>query len=180
MSRQRTSGWVGLVVVSMLAGCVPAPGQSGGNTNTSDAGADVAEDASQDTSPTELELGWVYQPLEGTACGGGGLAGLGLDLNPESTDLVIFLNGGGACWDGTSCYVLNAAINIEGEYTAAKFEAEVRPLVASGLFDRDDEANPWPVASYAFVPYCTADLHSGDAVKNHDAFQPQDRKSTRL
>ncbi|RDV37897.1 hypothetical protein DV096_12365 [Bradymonadaceae bacterium TMQ3] len=176
MSRRQSSGWrvrVGLYVLSvgLAAGCLPTPGQKGVGADDDAGAGDVSADV--DITPTPVEDGWVYQPLENTFCGGGGPAGLGLNLNEASTDLVIFLNGGGACWDAASCYVLNAAVNIEGEYTAAKFASEVRPLIASGLFDREDEANPWPDASYAFVPYCTADLHSGDAIKNHDAFQPE-------
>lgn len=58
------------------------------------------------------------------------------------------------------------------------FPAELNMVTQVRAFDRGDPQNPFRDATFVFVPYCTGDLHTGDAVHTypyqHDAFgQPQ-------
>ena len=77
------------------------------------------------------------------------------------------MEGGGACWDGSTCFVLNAAVQIAAPYTPALFEKDLSTLNASGLFSRTDAASPFAAASFAYVPYCTGDVHAGTTVQTY-------------
>jgi hypothetical protein len=84
------------------------------------------------------------------------------------SNLFIYLEGGGGCWDEVTCAGLNTASYIKDGYNQATFEADMdglmKPASHGGIFDRTLEANPFKDASFIFVPYCTGDVHAGDAV----------------
>jgi hypothetical protein len=50
----------------------------------------------------------------------------------------------------------------------ARFEGELELIRSSPIFDRGDAAGPFRDATYVFVPYCTGDLHAGDAVRTYE------------
>jgi hypothetical protein len=77
--------------------------------------------------------------------------------------LVIFFDGGGACWDDVTCAVPMLAHEEgrgEGFYKAELMPGD-DPRRMSGVFDLDNPANPVRDWSFVFVPYCTGDVHSG-------------------
>ncbi len=125
----------------------------------------------RDWNDESLEAGkWYYRSLEKTTCANGESAGIGMNVGDDDTDLVIYLSGGGACWDDASCRYFRTAANLDVSYDAGKLGEELYPLVEAGLFDRDHDVNPWPTASYVYVPYCTADLHTGRNMTAYDGF----------
>jgi hypothetical protein len=73
----------------------------------------------------------------------------------EGTDpsrLLIYFQGGGACWESLSC---------SGMFDATVDHTE--PFAFRGVFDRAEPRNPLRAYSVVFVPYCTGDVHIGDA-----------------
>ena len=83
-------------------------------------------------------------------------------------DLVVFFDGGGACWDDETCSKprLSAGTSVfEGGRSATLYKAMILasddPAKMSGLFDAGDPRNPVRAWSKIFVPYCTGDVHSG-------------------
>lgn len=102
-------------------------------------------------------------------CGNGTVAGMGVSPRGGATDLVIFMAGGGACWDNVSCFGFNAASNISVTYSDARMQQEVVPIGATGLTDRASTTGPFAGAAFAYIPYCTGDMHSGDAVRMYQA-----------
>jgi hypothetical protein len=70
---------------------------------------------------------------------------------------MIYLEGGGACFDSLSCAISPANVDI--------FKAEKK----EGLFARGNEANPVADWNWVYVPYCTGDTHAG---ANPDAELP--------
>src|SRR5687768_289302 len=111
------------------------------------------------------EWTWVY--FDGARCADGSRTGLAIQPHEGATDVVIFLLGGGACWDETSCEKVRLSLNLEG-YGSRAFDLE--PARRSPLFDRASPDNPAPEAAYVFIPYCTGDLHVGtrvDDVRHH-------------
>lgn len=104
---------------------------------------------------------WTWVDVPESVCDDGTPTGIGVNFT-SSTDLLIFLNGGGACWDYTTCFVANIATH--GPFGSAQFSL----LTGSGMLNGSvlDRAAPNPFANFnlAFVPYCTGDLHGGDAV----------------
>jgi hypothetical protein len=77
-------------------------------------------------------------------------------------DLVVFLNGGGACWDYLTCFVLELASR--GPFGRAEFERLGATALHGSILDRSLPENPFRDASLVFVPYCTGDIHGGNRV----------------
>ncbi|MDH4107693.1 MAG: pectin acetylesterase-family hydrolase [Gammaproteobacteria bacterium] len=76
--------------------------------------------------------------------------------------LMVYFQGGGACWNGATCdpdlkptYYVNLA-----ELDLAK---------AHGVFAFDLPSNPFADYSVVFAPYCTGDVHLGNAVATYTA-----------
>jgi hypothetical protein len=100
---------------------------------------------------------WTFVDFETSRCMND--TPTGIAVNPSSTndtDLVIFLNGGNACFNAASCAV---TANKNG-YDAADFEDDA--VRDADLFDRAGEPGPISDWSFVYVPYCTGDLHFGD------------------
>ena len=77
--------------------------------------------------------------------------------------LVVFFDGGGACWDDITCAVprrANDARESDGFYKAELIPGD-DPNRLSGIFDLGNARNPVRDWSFVFVPYCTGDVHSG-------------------
>jgi len=69
----------------------------------------------------------------------------------EAEQLLIYFQGGGACWEFVSC--------------AGMFDTTVDAAELSeyrGVFDPNNEANPFRDFAVLFIPYCTGDVHVGD------------------
>ncbi len=108
---------------------------------------------------------WSYVPIEGAVCGNGSTMAIGVDPHASASELLVFVMGGGACWDAESCFVSNRATHVHEDYTRAIFDAE-RPLVTGlGWDDRGSALNPFRASHIVFVPYCTGDLYGGDATR---------------
>lgn len=111
------------------------------------------------------EWTWVDFPdsfaMEGTT------TGIGINILPGGTKVLIYLMGGGACWDEQTCYVLNTATH--GPFGAPQFAQMVPLISALWGFNRDSQVNPFRDYSYVIVPYVTGDLHAGSNEINHGA-----------
>jgi hypothetical protein len=98
---------------------------------------------------------WQYLPIDGTTCMDGSPTGIGVNLG-TSGDLVIYLEGGGACFNNDTCQY---AAHPDG-WGPADFDMNIATYTI-GLFDRTDDKNPLRDATFVFVPYCTGDVHAG-------------------
>jgi hypothetical protein len=111
---------------------------------------------------------WSWVGFPNSQCGNGSSTGIGINPTTLSDRVLIYLEGGGACWDATTCYLLQTATNFTSGYGASKFAldaADTSGLAQSGgFFDRSAAANPFKDYSYVYVPYCTGDAHSGSNV----------------
>jgi hypothetical protein len=104
---------------------------------------------------------WTWVPFPNAYCADGSTTGIGVNPGDAGGRLVIYLMGGGACWDEITCYQARTAFHIEGGYDAAEFAVD-QVLLSASLFDRNDAANPFRNDSFVFVPYCTGDVHTGN------------------
>lgn len=79
-----------------------------------------------------------------------------------SDNLVIFFDGGGACWDDLTCSVpwLNTGRIDDGFYKAEILDTD-NPNRFGGVFELNNPDNPLRDWSFIFVPYCTGDVHMG-------------------
>ena len=109
---------------------------------------------------------WSWVNFPDSACGNGMPTGIGVNSTTRSRDVLIFLMGGGACWNALTCSF--AATFVDTGYDVGNFNAET--AIAAPPFNRGLMTNPFKDMNFVFVPYCTGDVHSGDAVTTHQGF----------
>lgn len=80
------------------------------------------------------------------------------EADPER--VVLFFQGGGACFDAASCDPAG------GTYKTTTGAAD-DPSGLGGLLDLADERNPVADFSVVYVPYCTGDVHLGHQVHEY-------------
>ena len=116
-----------------------------------------------------LSPGWnVIEPGGETICSDGSPYRFFVRAG-ASDKLMVFFQGGGACWTGGSCdpdLEPSYRINLE----------EVDPAKYHGIFLFDEPENPLKDHSVVFAPYCTADVHIGDSVTNYEAPQTEEHQ----
>jgi hypothetical protein len=72
-----------------------------------------------------------------------------VNFNDASDKVMIYLEGGGACFEASTCAVNPAnTTGMQGGQT-------------QGLFDRSNPENPVKDYNFVYVPYCTGDIHGG-------------------
>ncbi len=78
----------------------------------------------------------------------------------DPTKVVFFFQGGGACFSADTCSFT------DGAYKVTTNDGD-DPTGKTGVFDFSDERNPLADYSFVFVPYCTGDVHIGDATTTY-------------
>lgn len=74
----------------------------------------------------------------------------------DPSRLVVYFQGGGACWDWVSC---------SGMFDTRVDDDELSQF--RGILDRSNPENPFKDFAMVFVPYCTGDVHIGDASRRY-------------
>lgn len=77
--------------------------------------------------------------------------------------LLIFFNGGGACWSAETCDVTGRSGGQPTYRAFATAEAGNDPRTLDGVFALDNPDNPLRDWSQVFVSYCSGDVHLGTA-----------------
>jgi len=80
--------------------------------------------------------------------------------DPEK--LMFYLEGGGACWDGATC---DADLRPSYQVNLANTD----PARAHGVLAFDQPANPFADYTVVYAPYCSGDVHLGDAEQHYQA-----------
>ena len=112
---------------------------------------------------------WTWVDFPDSKCASGTPTGIGINPHSGSTDLLIYLEGGGSCSTGAGCWGPAPTANSLEGYDAATFAASHKLDIAT--FSRNaNVGSPFAAANQVFVPYCTGDLHSGtvEADLNYD------------
>jgi hypothetical protein len=150
---------LGALSTAFLFGCSSTDTAKSPGANTADGGpGGGAGGGGGDTRPpfaptgeplTADNLKWTWIDFPDSACRDGSTAGVAVSLNSASDKLMIYLEGGGACFDSVTCAANPANVGSQKvEHTA-------------GLFDRSNAQNPVKDWNYVYVPYCTGDIHAG-------------------
>ena len=87
-----------------------------------------------------------------------------------SADLVVFLNGGGACWDFVTCGGAAPLVDktaSTGPFGPAEFARDVYARYPASWIQRENLPASIAGATVVFVPYCTGDVHGGDRVETY-------------
>ncbi len=164
-----------LAVASLLVGAFAvacdAPADSPSDVAPTDAVADAAPDVTPNPAAalaptlgidryvgaiTPIEerrargaITYTFDPAEGPVCMRGAPYRASV-RETGSDDLVIFLQGGGACWSGFCLAVVGAPPGIPG----------------IDILDPDDETNPVRDWNAVYLPYCDGSFFAGD--RGHD------------
>jgi hypothetical protein len=102
-----------------------------------------------------LHTGWNDIPgRSGTGCASD--SAYKLIVRPGAPDRVlVFLNGGGACWRAAEC-------DPRGRVTyTTRADSANDPRGGGGIFALENPVNPLREYTMVFIPYCTGDVHLG-------------------
>ncbi len=81
----------------------------------------------------------------------------------DPTKVVLDFQGGGACWDAVTC---------RPELRLYRRSVDPRELAtAQGIYDRQNPQNPFRDWTHVFIPYCTGDLHVGQATVDYGGYR---------
>jgi hypothetical protein len=103
---------------------------------------------------------WAWVPFDQALCRDGTSTGIGVNMHSGATKLMIFLEGGGACFNALTC-IGNPSHFDQTDFTTLTTTGYIGTS-GSGVFDRSDPANPVKDWNFVYVPYCTGDVHAGD------------------
>jgi Pectinacetylesterase len=79
----------------------------------------------------------------------------------DPTKVVFFLQGGGACFDASTCAFDSRS------YKTTTGASDDPGNIKAGIFDFTDARNPLADYSFVFAPYCTGDVHLGNATTEY-------------
>ena len=140
-------------------------------SDANDVGADVAmsvesgADVPAITAPDET---WTWIDVPGSHCANGTPTGFGVNLTTRSNNVLIFLQGGGACWDAASCWgPVSTSFYVATGYGRTEFDTDAI-RVAMLPMRRADPTNPFKDMNLVYIPYCTGDVHAGDRVTTYN------------
>src|SRR5690606_14481079 len=104
--------------------------------------------------PAALDAGWnQVDPGGETTCAAGTPYAFFVRPVEDSSRLLIYFQGGGACWNAFSCNPDNTSV-----YDPAVSGDD---LYATGIFDLENPLNPMADFNMVFIPYCTGDVFTG-------------------
>lgn len=95
---------------------------------------------------------WAWHPVAESQCLDGSSTGFGVRIGSEPEKVMLYLEGGGACYNTWSCE------NIFASKFGAEDFGEGKQV---GIFDLEDDDNPFRTWTQVYVPYCSGDMHSG-------------------
>jgi hypothetical protein len=169
--------FLGCAVAASALSYLTACGSSSNETAGGDAGAEKAkapEAGEADAAPIDKtpitglsEMTWKFVPVEGAICRDGSPTGIGVSINPNSKNLMIFLEGGGACFNSVTCGG-NASSFSKSGFDACVGAGSGTCAALSlangggGVFNRSDMHNPMADWNFVYVPFCTGDVHAGN------------------
>ena len=132
---RRAAAAAAVVLAPALAGCTPVPGLEWETV------AAPADCRCADGSPFQF---WERQA--------------------DAQRVVLFLNGGGVCWDAKTC----AFTGEHGESDVYDWSIQgTEPENRNGLFDVTRRDNPFADWSFVYVSSCTGDAHLGDRAQEY-------------
>jgi hypothetical protein len=139
-----------LLLLAALAATVAACGDNDANTG-------AAAITTQTTTAAAGDQGWErVVPGGDCQCSDGSEFSFWV-REANRKKVVLFLQGGGACFSAETC------APDRGLYRT-KIEA---PPQEGGIFGFTDERNPFADYSVVYVPYCTGDVHLGNATRKY-------------
>src|SRR5262245_32087167 len=114
---------------------------------------------------TKLSAGWnTIKPGGATICARD--TEFQYFVRPGTVNRVLVeFRGGGACWNELTCSVAGSLFQETADVpTFVQNEAQ-----AVGIADHTNASNPFKDWHHVYIPYCTGDVHWGDATRTYGA-----------
>ena len=135
------------------------------------AGCSTLETANPEVTQQALPLAGqptgVWLPYEGeddTECANGSDFEY-YALKGKVNKLVIDFQGGGACWEGGTCSLPSS--ENEDFYLYRDEVSDADLVAAQGIYNLTRDDNPIKDWYHVYIPYCTGDIHIGNAVREY-------------
>lgn len=159
----RTTAIVAALGIALASGCSDGGGNDAGFAEQAAAELTASGFGDylgvQEPTRTQQRGEWTeyfFDPVEEQAiC----LTGTEFQVNVRegsSDEVLLYLQGGGACWDYLTCYVLQTAF------------LTANGAVTTGSLDLDDPASPFKDYDVVYVPYCDGSVFTGDATVDYN------------
>jgi hypothetical protein len=165
----------------LASGCATADEGGEGDADNAAAGdngpAPAAAALRANVNPVTQQISaadraWSFVDVPESRCANGEPTGFGINPASGSDELIVYFQGGGACWNLATCGV-GTASNLRQGYTASDFDSDgIRDWA---LFNRADAATPFRAMNQVIVPYCTGDVHAGTRAANYGLLTIQHR-----
>lgn len=157
--------FVALASIASFAACGSddsggSPGGSGGSGGTAGAGGSAGQ--GDIPAPGELK---VIEPGAPTVCSRGTPFRYFV-MGGDPKKVVIDFEGGGACWNSVTCSIKDSIFQAEAP-SAAEIQTMVDNKSLGGMYRLDKSENPLNGWTLVHIPYCTGDIHWGDAEKQY-------------
>jgi hypothetical protein len=153
--------------LALASGCgssnASAPPDGGTDAAPAPGGPDatLAGDAGEAGPPpiTAPPDTWTWIDFPDSRCASGNPTGIAVNPHPGATELLVYFEGGGSCYDAETCWGASPSAANLVAYDATTFQSAKQraypPLV------RTFAGNPFAAMNMVYVPYCTGDLHFG-------------------
>ncbi|HUQ01209.1 MAG TPA: pectin acetylesterase-family hydrolase [Kofleriaceae bacterium] len=152
--------WLVMALVAPIGfgsvGC--GGGDDGGGGDDDGVDVDAANNAGGPPTLAGTPGTWSFVDTPGSSCMNGSQTGFGVNLG-TSGDLVLYMEGGGACFNSFTC----SSVAHQNGFGAGDLANAVRQGGTAGIFDRTSAANPLKDATFVFFPYCSGDVFGGSA-----------------
>ena len=120
-----------------------------------------------------VEGAWSWVEVPGAICRDGSPAGFSINPGARADDVVVYFEGGGACFETLNCLANPPSI-----------PEQARSPFAAGIFDRDNPDNPVGDWTWVYLPYCSGDVFAGSTsdvlIEGHGLQQFQGDRNMRL
>ncbi|KAI5645980.1 pectinacetylesterase domain-containing protein [Phthorimaea operculella] len=124
----------------------------------------VLSTASESLPPDSLRLVWLTN--SSLTCNDGTPAGYYIRQGTNNDHWVVYLEGGGYCWDQASC-----AARWRRRPALMSSARWPRKRRAPALLSADPSANPlWHSSNHVLLPYCSSDMWAGTRTRQNSTF----------
>jgi hypothetical protein len=142
------------LLAALLAGLAATLAACGDSTTTNAAAPTTTQTPATTAAPGDQ--GWErVVPGGDCQCSDGSEFSFWVrEANPKK--VVFYLQGGGACFSAETCAP-----------DRGLYRTKIEPQLTGGIFDFADQRNPFADYSVVYVPYCTGDVHLGNATREY-------------
>ena len=85
----------------------------------------------------------------------------------DPNKVIVDFAGGGACWDAFTCSIADSIFK-DSVRPIADFTEVIENRLLDGLYTQTREDDPFKDWTLIHIPYCTGDIHWGNATQNYN------------